>query len=357
MNQLKATDSGDNNVVDLAESPGRRLRVQRQSRGLEIERIATQMHLRRDVVEALEQDRYENLPAPVYVAGYLRNYARLLGLDPAQILAAYHAMLPPGEPGATPVEQAPRRPRAAVRSKLPGRLIALLLIGAVIGGAVFWWQGRDGLDAGPGSDILSTLFGGDQAAVDEPEASDGTALPDLEPAEPSPELDAVESPLPVESSAGDPPDAQPPRQLDSRQPTPPVVPLSPQIPERMPDRTSEPRGAPSQPQATAQVADDLEEPAPAASVAAPGPAPDKPAEVVLEFTGSSWVSVMGADGAVVLNREMRQGDRRVLEGQPPYQFVIGNAAATRMSVAGEPFDIVARSRGNVARFTLDPTNP
>ncbi len=57
---------------------------------------------------------------------------------------------------------------------------------------------------------------------------------------------------------------------------------------------------------------------------------------------------------MVLTGEMAKGDRRVLAGEPPYSFVIGNASATKLTVGGKPFDLPRRSRGNVARFKLNP---
>ncbi len=53
---------------------------------------------------------------------------------------------------------------------------------------------------------------------------------------------------------------------------------------------------------------------------------------------------------------MAKGDQRVLQGDPPFSFVIGNVTATSMTVGGEPFDLVAHSRGNVARLKLDPAS-
>jgi cytoskeleton protein RodZ len=82
MNQTQFIDANEQNVVEFGDSPGRRLRVQRQSRGLTIERIGAQLHLKPEIIDALEQDRFEDLPDGVFVMGYLRNYARLLGLDP-----------------------------------------------------------------------------------------------------------------------------------------------------------------------------------------------------------------------------------------------------------------------------------
>ena len=76
--------------------------------------------------------------------------------------------------------------------------------------------------------------------------------------------------------------------------------------------------------------------------------------MVLSFSGASWIDVRDSAGKSVLSGEMQKGDRHVLEGQPPYTFVIGNATVTAVSVGGKPFDLGGVSRGNVARFKLDP---
>lgn len=346
MNQMTANDSDDRKVVDLAESPGRRLRVQRQSRGIEIERIATQLHLRNDVVEALEQDRYDALPAPVYVAGYLRNYARLIGLDPTAIVNAYYAATPRADDRMTQVVQAPGPRRERQPGNLRGRLIGLAIAGAVIVTLTLWWQNRADQGAERSSDWLQSLFG--QAQSQTVAAEDAQGLDD---ASPVTEFDAPEPDAPEPVLAEQPTTA--PAESDAPAPAPPTSPTTP-APALLPEPVSaQPGGLPgaSQPAAVG-VADSAEEPEPAVLATAASAV-----EVMLEFTGASWVSVMGSDGNVVLNGEMRAGDRRVLEGQPPYKFVIGNASATRMTLGGNAFDLTGRSRGNVARFTLDPLNP
>jgi cytoskeleton protein RodZ len=76
--------------------------------------------------------------------------------------------------------------------------------------------------------------------------------------------------------------------------------------------------------------------------------------VVMEFTGPCWVDIRDSERRFKVFGEMGAGDRRVLEGTPPYSVILGNAAAVRITVAGEPFDLEGVARGNVARFTLDP---
>lgn len=74
----------------------------------------------------------------------------------------------------------------------------------------------------------------------------------------------------------------------------------------------------------------------------------------MSFSGPCWVDIRDASGEVRLSGEMRDGDRHVLDGEPPFSLILGNAAAASVEVGGQPFDVRAIARGNVARFQLDP---
>lgn len=64
-----------------APSPGRFLREQRKRRGMNIEQLAAATKIPRRSLELLEDDRYDALPGPVFVKGFLRCSARALGID------------------------------------------------------------------------------------------------------------------------------------------------------------------------------------------------------------------------------------------------------------------------------------
>lgn len=76
---------------------GERLRAARTSRGLSLEEAARRLSLRKSVLQALEECRFDLLPEPALAKGYLRRYALLLGLDPKPLLALYPAE-PPSPP-------------------------------------------------------------------------------------------------------------------------------------------------------------------------------------------------------------------------------------------------------------------
>jgi len=63
----------------------------RQVRGVTLEQAAASTRIRLRHLAALEEDRLAELPAPVYVRGYLRSYATYLEIDAEALVAAYHA--------------------------------------------------------------------------------------------------------------------------------------------------------------------------------------------------------------------------------------------------------------------------
>ena len=76
------------------------LRQARERRGLTIEEVASASRIPVHYVEALEADQFDDIPAPVYVRGFLRVYGRLLDIDTAPLLDELVATWPPA--GAAP---------------------------------------------------------------------------------------------------------------------------------------------------------------------------------------------------------------------------------------------------------------
>jgi cytoskeletal protein RodZ len=70
-------------------SSGAELRDERQRRRLAIESIAEKTKIRRAYLQAIEEERFGELPAPVFVRGFLREYARCLGLPGEEVTRLY----------------------------------------------------------------------------------------------------------------------------------------------------------------------------------------------------------------------------------------------------------------------------
>ena len=70
---------------------GNVLREAREMKGLTLAEVQSVIRINARYLEALEAGDYHNLPTPVHVRGFLRNYARFLDLDPAPLLERYEA--------------------------------------------------------------------------------------------------------------------------------------------------------------------------------------------------------------------------------------------------------------------------
>ncbi len=68
------------------------LRAGREGRGWTVSEAAERLRISPAQLRALEEGRYTDLPGPTFVRGYLKNYARLLGMDPELVLQAYARM-------------------------------------------------------------------------------------------------------------------------------------------------------------------------------------------------------------------------------------------------------------------------
>jgi cytoskeletal protein RodZ len=119
---------------------GEMLRSARESRGLDRARIERDTRIRERYLAALERGAYDELPGEVYARGFLRTYARYLGIDPDTAVALYRLETRGRRPAAVPVPRSGPRPRpeprafvitpsavfAAVLTVLVGALIAYL---------------------------------------------------------------------------------------------------------------------------------------------------------------------------------------------------------------------------------------
>jgi cytoskeleton protein RodZ len=321
------------NTVD---GPGSQLRKARERKGLDQTKVAAQLHLSQSMIQALEWDDYEHLPAAVFVQGYLRKYARLMGVDEDTVIQSYQELQP--DTGQQPL---PRNQPDDVAKELHNdhRLIryiawiVLLALGVLI---FFWWQSR--MDTTEPSqpteesrDTIEPVFAPpqqDELKLPRDETLPPIREPDLQPSPSVPEVPLT----PVDEEAPLQPVATEPEQTETVAPVSetPAVPVS-EIP--------------------AEIA-----PVPEADTEPELPAPISDGLVVFEFSGPCWVEVRDANGRARIIGVMREGMRRSLDAQlGPFRVVIGDIQAARVSVNGEDYNLRRHTRGKVARFTLDPS--
>ena len=91
---------------------------------------------------------------------------------------------------------------------------------------------------------------------------------------------------------------------------------------------------------------------PAAVVPTPAAAPAAPGLVQLRTTQASWIEVRDARGATLLSRTVLPGESVDLDGNLPIRMTIGNASATQLGFRGQAIDLAPRTRDNIARVEL-----
>jgi cytoskeleton protein RodZ len=107
---------------------GQRLRKAREAAGLTIDEVAAQLKMPARVVQALEDEDWQRLGAPVFVRGQLRSYSRLMGLVTSTTLAA--SGLAPIEP--TPIVARSYTPRMTRWLEQGTRRIVYIILTAAI---------------------------------------------------------------------------------------------------------------------------------------------------------------------------------------------------------------------------------
>ncbi|MFN3593166.1 MAG: RodZ domain-containing protein [Thiobacillaceae bacterium] len=299
---------------------GAALAAAREAKGLTRNEVAERLKLSPRQIEALEAEDWAALPDPVFVRGFVRNYARLLELD-------VDALIPRGEGGLVPT-QTITAPSAGVR--LGGSPVArwlmlpLLLAALFVGGvaALYTWLRQ-------GEDAMLPLNQGPQA----------TALP------PAPAPEPVTESTPTAPAAiAEPAPIAPPAAPPAVAPLPPAL-VSPP-----------PAAAPPRPPASPTSA---AEPTPArqAVVRAPEPAAAQPAataKVSMRFspTEDAWIQVVDSQG-MRFSKLVRAGASEVVSGTPPFKLVVGNAANVSLVYNGHNIDLKPFIGEKVARLTLE----
>ncbi len=103
----------------------------RNAQGLTLDQTAAATRIRSGHLNALESGAFDRLPAPVYAVGYLRTYARFLGLDPEAMLAGL-ALAPHDARRSLSLEAMPTRPHLTFTGPLTAATVFVLLAAAFV---------------------------------------------------------------------------------------------------------------------------------------------------------------------------------------------------------------------------------
>jgi len=296
--------SGDSDTP--LETVGQDLRAARLRRGDDLATVSKVLKIRKDHLEALEEDRLDALPGRTYAVGFIRSYADYLGLDTSQCVERFKAEIAgrsdsDNTPQVTVIDEDDHR-------RLPQGWKIIAAVG-----------------------VLLMLYGLYYLIA-------SAASMFSQPATPPPPTTQI-APKPVAAHVAPHPAAFPP---------PPAA--SP------PPASTDASATPGQPAAATPVAT-----APgAAPAAAPLPAgtvygqQNRNARVILRVHVATRILVQGPDGLVYLNRTLNPGDTFMVPNRVGVTLTTTNASAVEVDLDGQSMGFAGHGSGVAEAVSLDP---
>jgi cytoskeleton protein RodZ len=276
-------------LTPLVVSVGQQLRAAREARGLTVADVAKAIKLGRRQVESIEADDWPSLPGTTIIRGFVRNYARLLELNPDLLMSALDSLKMPqvsqlalsvGSPVTMPQEgMVDRREYVRVISGL------IVLVLAVL--AYFFLP----------QDVLNSALSALKAATQSRDVAAEKVV--------APGLDAAKSP---------------------------------EVAVASPATSVNPEGSAALPLQSAPGS---------------ATAPASTNALQFSFAQPSWVEVRDRSGQIIFSQLSQADSQREIEGQPPFALVIGNASHVTLKYKGMTVDLSKRSKDDVAHLTLE----
>jgi cytoskeleton protein RodZ len=316
MSDMQETGAQPGSEARLAASAGERLRREREQAGWTPERLAGELCLPVDRLRALEADEFAGFGGAVFVRGYLRRAAAVLGLPPAEIIASYEAASGIARPADIVPELPPGEPPRRGMPEWTGRVaVTALAVGAI---AFTWWFMKP--PGAPEPLAEATPPAAEPAQLTLPQA-EGEALPVPEPSTAGATVEEVAATEEVAPEAAAPPPLSAAAARDAQ-------PLS--LPATEVDAADA---------FSAQGAGALEIPV--------------TVELRFEFAEDCWVEINDARGTRLAYRLYRAGDVSRLRGVAPVEVFLGNAEGVRLTVDDTPVAVrPAARRDGTARLTV-----
>lgn len=284
-------------------SLGVELRQARIKRKLDLDTVAEVLRIRRDYLQAIEEGDNGKLPGPTYAVGFVRTYAKHLGLDSDDAVARYK-----NESENLDTQPDLAFPTPAAEARLPGTaiLIGSILVAGILYGAWYFLSGDETVEI---------------KIAETPPVAETAKTEAAPPAEPAPTPATAPAAVPASKPA-------------------PAAAVAKNTPDVSPAAASADNiaAAPETPDETsAAAANDAVATAPSESAAVPTQtATAGAARVVVSVASDSWVQIRDGSGAVVFTKLLRPGETyNVPADGKGYILLTGNAGALRLSVDGQ----------------------
>ncbi|HCE2456983.1 TPA: cytoskeleton protein RodZ [Vibrio parahaemolyticus] len=313
------TEHENTNEVPLSIEAGTLLKNKRESLGMTQKQVADRLRLRVSVIEDIENNRFESQQVATFTRGYLRSYAKFVGLDEKVVLVALEqtADVKPKEQEIEmqSFSRKTKHEKHNSRIMLLTWVIAIVIIGI---SAAWWWQNQQ-------ENSLAQVVAEANVETSQPSA-DEIADIDL-----ITEEELIAS-TPAELAASNNTASE--SSINAAQ-TDEVVPAETE------ESTTE---ATQEPVAVIEAAEEVQEASPVV--------PEGMTLLTMKFKADCWIQVKDTNGKTLVSGTQKPGQDVELTGKAPFKVILGAPEGVTMTFASEPVDLSGYTSGKVARFTL-----
>ncbi len=309
--------------------------------------MAGQLNLTENSLRQLENGAFDKLPGHTFSRGYIRAYAKLMGLDQAELVNSFDHFTGTNASGST-VQSLGRVAEPVRLSRNVLRIVSLLLLALLIGFGYFWWQEHSArtpetaglslehveVESADGTTEIHTLDepgrpGGDRSAEGRRASARRGFSGSRCPGRGAPPVASEGAQVPAAPAQGTPPH--------------PSSPLPPRLPARLLPRYCSSRSSDGQSGRPASA----ERTCRRARGGRRGPG-----VVKVQFVADCWTQVTDANGKVLVSALKRKGDSLELAGKAPLELRLGFARGAQVSYNGQPVDVTPFVRGETARLKV-----
>lgn len=334
-------------------SPGETLRLAREAKGLSMAEVARGLNMTEFMLRNVEAGAFDKLNGHTFARGYVRAYAKYLGLDQEQLVLAFDRYTGTDASGSEVKTLGRLQEPVRVSHNLMRSLSILVLVGGAGLTYLFWSQKAGETPVQPVGEIaqveVEAADGTTEIHVlDEPE--DQAVAEASRPAELPTPLESVAQP---ESALAESPVTAPVAQETPVAAQAPVSEPAPVSPAALaPASVAAPVAAPALPETPALPAQNQPQPSAPAAAAEQPALPAGHARVQVQFTADCWTQLTDADGKVLFSALKRKGESLALSGKAPIELRLGYARGAQVSLNGQPVDVLPFTSGETARMKL-----
>ena len=341
--------------------PGERLQAARIQMGLSLADVARRMHLSASIVEAIEENHFEEITAPIFVKGYLRAYARIVSLDEDDMIDQYFDFYSGEDPPISSISNVASELSVADARVKWTTYIVVLIIGVSL--AAWLWNEEQNTEAPISLDTQSP-------SIEEPAKSDADVV--------SSEIEAVSEELieageTVESTTTQPAsvtaaEVEPAASASTQQPSieagevteSDVVEVEVVESEALAGEAIEVEVVESEALAGEAVEVEVVE-AETGSLETPQVTRNEPTRIApvgsdkvkLVVHADTWADIKDANSYQLVYDLLRADEAVELMGQAPFSVFLGNGHGVEIMFNGEEIDVAPRIRDdNTARLKI-----